>query len=261
MSGVVWLTTFTKNLKLKLLFSAGRYFIFVNRAFSRPEKWKIYRRKIIDEIDKIGISSLGIVALMSVFMGAVIALQTATNIDTPLIPDYTVGFTARQSIILEFSPTILSLILAGKIGSNIASEIGTMKVTEQIDALEIMGVNSVTFLVLPKIIGGVFIYPFLIAISMFLGIFGGWIVCIGTGVVPSVDYIYGIQYAFKPFHITYAFIKAIVFAFTIITVSAYHGYYSKGSALEVGKSSTDAVVYSSILILVLNYILTQLLLI
>jgi len=235
--------------------------MLINRVFSRPEKWKIYWRSIIDEIDKIGVSSLGIVALMSVFMGAVIALQTATNIDTPLIPDYTVGFTARQSFILEFAPTMLVLILVGKVGSNIASEIGTMKVTEQIDALEIMGVNSASYLILPKIIGGVFIFPFLIAISMVLGIFGGWFVCIATGVVSSADYIYGIQYDFRPFHVVYAFIKTIVFAFAMITVSSYHGYYSKGSALEVGKSSTDAVVYSSILILILNYILTQLLLI
>ena len=148
----------------------------MSRVFSRPEKWPIYRRLIVKEIDSIGISSLGIVALMSVFMGAVIALQTASNIDGPLIPAYTVGFTTRQSIILEFSPTIIALILAGKVGSNIASEIGTMRVTEQIDALDIMGVNSAAYLIQPKVLAGIFIFPFLITISMFLGVFGGWFI-------------------------------------------------------------------------------------
>ena len=194
-------------------------------------------------------------------MGAVIALQTASNMDSPLLPAYTVGFTARQSIILEFSPTIIALILAGKVGSNIASEIGTMRVTEQIDALDIMGVNSAAYLVLPKVLAGLFIFPFLIMISMFLGIFGGWFICISTGVVSSNDYIYGIQYDFKPFDVFYALIKTVIFAFIITSISSYHGYFAKGSALEVGRSSTKAVVYSSILILIFNYIVTQLLLI
>jgi phospholipid/cholesterol/gamma-HCH transport system permease protein len=231
------------------------------RTFSWPEKVAIYRRQFVQEIDSIGISSLGIVALMSVFMGAVIALQTASNTDSPLLPAYTVGFTARQSIILEFSPTIIALILAGKVGSNIASEIGTMRVTEQIDALDIMGVNSAGYLILPKILAGIFIFPFLISISMFLGIFGGWFICVATGVISSNDYIYGIQYDFIPFHIVYAFIKTVVFAFLITSVSSYHGYYTRGSAMEVGRSSTMAVVYSSVLILVFNYIITQLILI
>lgn len=181
--------------------------------------------------------------------------------DSPLLPAYTVGFTARQSIILEFSPTIIALILAGKVGSNIASEIGTMRVTEQIDALDIMGVNSAAYLVLPKVLAGLFIFPFLIVISMFLGIFGGWFICISTGVVSSNDYIYGIQYDFRPFDVFYALIKTVIFAFIITSVSSYHGYFAKGSALEVGRSSTKAVVYSSILILIFNYIVTQLLLI
>ncbi len=233
----------------------------IRRAFSRPEKISIYRRQFVQEIDGIGLSSLGIVALMSVFMGAVIALQTAANTESPLLPAYTVGFTARQSIILEFSPTIIALILAGKVGSNIASEIGTMRVTEQIDALDIMGVNSAAYLVLPKVLAGIFIFPFLIIISMFLGIFGGWFICIATGIITSNDYIYGIQYDFVPFDVAYALIKTVFFAFIITTVASYHGYYAKGSALEVGRSSTKAVVYSSILILIVNYVITQLLLI
>src|SRR5690554_1221965 len=233
----------------------------MSRVFSRPEKWPIYRRQIVKEIDSIGISSLGIVALMSVFMGAVIALQTASNIDGPLIPAYTVGFTTRQSIILEFSPTIIALILAGKVGSNIPSEIGTMRVTEQIDALGIMGVNSAAYLIQPKVLAGIFIFPFLITISMFLGVFGGWFISVVSGILSSNEYIYGIQFAFRPFDVVYALIKSVFFGYVITTVSAYHGYYSRGSALEVGRSSTDAVVYSSVVILILNYVLTQLLLI
>jgi phospholipid/cholesterol/gamma-HCH transport system permease protein len=253
--------TFKQKYSVDLLYHIGRYAVFMNRVFSRPEKRGIYYSQLVREIDKIGISSLGIVALMSVFMGAVIALQTAAAIDSPLVPLYTVGFTTRQSVILEFSPTILSLILAGKVGSNIASEIGTMRVTEQIDALEIMGVNSAAYLVQPKVLAGVFIFPFLIGISMFLGVFGGWFICKLTSITTTQEYIYGIQYDFKPFHVSYAFVKTVVFAFVITSVAAFHGYHARGSALEVGRSSTQAVVYSSVLILLLNYILTQLILI
>lgn len=232
------------------------------RVFTKPEKFSIYRRNFIHEIDKIGLSSVGLVALMSTFIGVVIALQTASNIDSPLLPSYTVGFTVRQSIILEFSPTIIALILAGKVGSNIASEIGTMRVTEQIEALDIMGVNSAAYLILPKIMAGMFIFPFLIMISMFLGIFGGLFISWASNDVVSVtDYIYGIQFDFKPFSVTYAMIKTVVFAFVITSISSYFGYFSKGSALEVGRSSTNAVVYSSVFILLLNLILTKLILI
>lgn len=231
------------------------------RVFSKPEKFGIYRENTLKEIISLGIGSMGIVAIISLFMGAVITIQTASNIDSPWIPSYTVGFTTRQSVILEFSPTIIALILAGKIGSNIASEIGTMRVTEQIDALEIMGINSASYLTLPKIIAALFINPFIIIYSMFLGMFGGWIVAVSTGIVTSNQYIYGLQYDFKPFDITYALIKTVVFAFVITSIPAYHGYYTRGGALEVGRSSTRAVVYSSIAILVVNYLLTQLLLI
>ncbi len=246
--------------RLNITFHIGRYFLLLTKVFTKPEKWKIYYAQLIKEIDKIGIGSIGIVALMSLFIGAVIALQTASAMESPLLPAYTVGFTTRQSIILEFSPTILSLILAGKVGSNIASEIGTMRVTEQIDALEIMGVNSASFLMLPKIIAGILIFPFIILISMGLGIFGGWFICVTTGVSSSSEFIYGIQYDFRPFHVVYALIKSVVFAFIITSVSSYHGYYARGSAIEVGRSSTQAVVYSSVLIMLFNYILTQLLL-
>lgn len=244
-----------------LLHHIGKYFLMVAAVFARPEKVKIYFQRTVVEVDKIGLSSLGIVALMSLFMGAVIALQTASNIDSPLIPSYTVGFTTRQSIILEFSPTIICLILAGKVGSNIASELGTMRVSEQIDALDIMGINSRAYLIAPKIVASIFIFPFLIIISMALGLFGGWLVCAVTGIVAPPEFIEGLLLDFKPFHVIYALIKTVLFAFIITTISAYHGYYTHGGAIAVGKSSTQAVVYSSILILIVNYIVTQLLLI
>lgn len=232
----------------------------MRQVFTKPEKASIYRRQIIVEMNTLGIGSLGIVAIISIFMGAVITIQSAFGFDSPWIPLYAVGFAARDSIILEFAPTIVSLILAGKVGSNIASELGTMRVTEQIDAMDIMGVNSAAYLIVPKVIASVIINPFLIVISMFLGLFGGWLFGVITGVVTSYEFIYGIQYQFHPFNVTYALIKTVVFAFIIASVSSYHGYYTSGGALEVGASSTKAVVYSTVVILVFNLLITQLLL-
>lgn len=240
--------------------SFGKYALLIYRVFSKPEKNKVYYQQTLKEIEKLVIDSVGIVIIISIFMGAVITLQTRYNLENPLIPLYLVGLTARDTMFLEFSSTIVGLILAGKVGSNIASEIGTMRVTEQIDALEIMGVNSASYLILPKIIAAVLFNPFLTIISMFVGIFGGWLAAVTTGALSSHDYIYGIQYWFIPFYITYSLIKTVVFAFIITSVPAYQGYYVKGGALEVGKSSTKGVVYSSILILLFNVILTQLLL-
>jgi phospholipid/cholesterol/gamma-HCH transport system permease protein len=229
--------------------------------FRRPEKFSIYKEQFFKEVDNLGIGSLGIVSIISVFMGAVITIQSAFNFESPLIPLYAVGVAARDSMILEFAPTIVSLILAGKVGSNIASEIGTMRVTEQIDALEIMGINSSGFLIRPKVLSAVLFFPILIIYSMFLGILGGYIFGVLTGVVTEYEYVYGIQYEFRPYNVTYALIKSTVFAFIITSVSSYHGYYTQGGALEVGRSSTKAVVYSSIMILVFNFVLTQLLLV
>lgn len=208
----------------------------------------------------LGVGSIWIVIIISFFMGAVITLQTAYNTENPIFPKYLIGLGCRDSMLLEFSSTVVALILAGKVGSNITSEIGSMRISEQIDALEIMGVNSASYLILPKIVAAVFFNPLLTIISIVVGIFGGWIIVIITGVISAGDYIFGIQYAFIPFYITYALIKTVVFAFIITSVSAYHGYYVEGGALEVGKSSTRAVVYSSIAILFFNVILTQLLL-
>ena len=239
----------------------GSYIVLMLQVFRRPDKPKVFWKQLLVEFQSVGVDSLGIVAIISLFMGAVVALQTAFNIDSPLIPSSTVGFTTRQSMILEFSPTVISLILAGKVGSRIASEIGTMRVTEQIDALQIMGVNSANFLIFPKVVAPMIFNPILIVISMFLGIAGGWVACILSGVISSQDYIEGIRSWFDPYSITYALIKTTVFAFLIVSVSAYHGYRISGGALEVGRASTKAVVYSSILIIVFNLILTQLLLV
>ncbi len=214
-------------------------------------------RQIIFEIDAIGISSLSIVAIISVFMGGIIAIQSAFSFTNPLVPLYAVGFTTRESIILEFSPTIVCLILAGKVGSNIASEVGAMRITEQIDALEIMGINSAGYLIFPKIAAAVFIFPFLIALSMFLGIAGGYVMGVSSGACTPYEYVFGIQAFFEPWKLYYSFTKVLVFAYIITSVSSYYGYYTTGGALEVGKSSTNAVVYSSILILLFSLILTN----
>lgn len=246
---------------MKLYTHIGRYILLLVQVFSKPEKFSIYWRRIVVEIDKIGVQSIGIVALLSAFMGAVICIQTAAQIDSGWIPAYTIGFTVRQTTILEFSPTIIPVILAGKIGSNIASEIGTMRITEQIDALDIMGVNSAGFLILPKIIAAVFIFPFLVVISMFLGIAAGAVIGELTQVISFADYEYGIQYDFRPFQIAYAMIKTTTFAFLITSISAYYGYYVRGGALEVGKASTQGVVYSIVFVMIFNVILTALLLI
>jgi phospholipid/cholesterol/gamma-HCH transport system permease protein len=239
----------------------GKYCTLIAQVFRKPERRSIYLKQIVFEIDKLGVQSVGIVSLLSLFMGAVICLQTAANIDSGWIPSYTIGFTVRQTLILEFSPTIILVIMAGKVGSNIASEIGTMRISEQIDALDIMGVNSASYLMLPKIIAAVIIFPFLVLISMFLGILAGAWLGELAGVVSYADYEYGIQYDFKPFQVGYSMVKTVVFAFIITSISSYHGYFTSGGALEVGKSSTQAVVYSIVFIMVCNYLLTQLLLI
>ncbi len=217
------------------------------------------QRLIFQDIQDLIVGSLGIVAFLSFFVGGVVAIQTALNIESPLIPKSLVGFATRQSVILEFAPTFMCIILAGKVGSFITSSIGTMRVTEQIDALEVMGINSVNYLVFPKIIA-MLLLPIVINISMFLGILGGYIASLYGGFSSTADFIEGIQMDFKPFHVVYAFIKTLVFAMVLATIPAYQGYYMKGGALEVGKAATVAFVWTSIVIIVLNYIITQLLL-
>lgn len=231
----------------------------VVEMFRKPTKWSVMKKLILKDIDDLIIGSLGIVAFISFFVGGVVTIQTALNIDNPLIPKNLVGFATRQSIILEFAPTFMSIIMAGKVGSFITSSIGTMRVTEQIDALEVMGINSLNYLVFPKFIA-LTLYPFVISISMFLGIMGGLAACVYGGYATMPDYIEGVQLDFKPFHIAYAFIKTLIFAFILATIPSYHGYYMKGGALEVGKASTTSFVWTSVVIILLNYILTQLLL-
>ncbi len=245
---------------MKTLYHIGRYFVLMTKVFRRPERGKIFFQNVLEEIENLGLNSLGIVFIISIFMGAVITLQTAYNIENPLVPDYIAGLTARDSMILEFSSTIVGLILAGKVGSSIASQIGTMRVTEQIDALEIMGINSAEYLILPKIVAALFINPFLNILSMCIGLFGGFIAIYLTGALTTSAYLEGLHYVFIPFYVTYSMVKTFIFAFIITSVSSYHGYYTKGGSLEVGKASTRAVVFSSILILLANVILTQMLL-
>lgn len=244
---------------MSYLHNIGQYFLMIKEMFRKPTKWSVMRHLIFKDIDDLIINSIGIVAFIAFFVGGVVTIQTALNISNPLIPKSLVGFATRQSIILEFAPTFISIIMAGKVGSFITSSIGTMRVTEQIDALEVMGINAINYLVFPKFIA-LMLYPFLISIAMFLGILGGMAACIFGGFATLDDYIVGIQLDFIPFHITYAFIKTFVFAFLLATIPSYYGYYMKGGALEVGKASTTSFVWTSVAIILLNYILTQLLL-
>ncbi len=234
--------------------------MMLRSVFKKPQNRKIYTRQILTEFHTIGKESVLIVAIISLFMGAAVSLQLAFNIDFPLIPKYTIGFATRQSVVLEFSPTLISILLAGTVGSSIASGIGTMRVTEQIDALEIMGVNSSTYLILPKIVAFMLVNPLLIMMSMIIAVFGGWLIGVLTGAFPSEDYIYGVRSFFRMYDIYYALIKTVVFAFIISSISAYFGYNVRGGSLEVAKASTNAVIYSSITIIIFNLILTQLLL-
>ncbi len=238
----------------------GKYFMMLGQVFKRPQRGRVFREAIVRELDELGLKSLGIIMFISFFIGGVIAIQTALNIENPFIPKYLIGFATKRSVILEFAPTFCSIILAGKVGSYITSSIGTMRVTEQIDALEVMGINSLNHLVLPKIIATVFFYPFLIVLAMFLGILGGWVAGVTSGIFSYIDYIQGVQLGFDPFLITYAIIKTLVFAFLIATVPSYHGYYVKGGSIAVGKASTQSVVWTIILIVIANYFLTQMLL-
>ncbi|NER15011.1 ABC transporter permease [Leptobacterium flavescens] len=244
---------------MNYLENIGRYFLMIGEVFRKPTKWSIMKDLILKEIDDLIFNSLGIVVFISFFVGGVIAIQTALNIDNPLIPKYLVGFATRQSIILEFAPTFTSIIMAGKVGSYITSSIGTMRVTEQIDALEVMGVNSINYLVFPKIIA-LLIYPFLISIGMFFGILGGWVAGVFGGYSTSAEFIQGLQSDFDMYHVFYAFTKTFVFAFILATIPSFHGYFMRGGALEVGKASTTSFVWTSIVIIILNYILTQMLL-
>lgn len=249
---------FHKNIIEVALHNIGEYILLLKRVFAKPENGPYFRKQIVNEMNGLGIDSLLIVSVISVFMGAVITIQTNLQVENPLLPSWTIGFVVRQSVVLEFAPTIISVFLAGKIGSRIASEIGTMKVTEQVDALETMGINSASHLIFPKIIACSVINPLLIIISIFLGLLGGWFACEFLGIIPSSQYIEGIRSWFVARDIYYAVFKTFVFAFLMSSISGYWGYTTQGGALEVGKSSTKAVVNSSFMILLFDLVLTDL---
>lgn len=240
--------------------SFGKYLILLSTLFINRERFGVYIRLIIDEAILIGIDSVFIVVIVSSFIGAVTAVQTAFNLVSPLVPLYIIGTIVRDMTILELAPTITSIVLAGKVGSNIAGGLGTMRITEQIDALEVMGINSSSYLILPKIIAAVLTFPLLVIIAAFLSMYGGYLAGVLTGALTEKEYIYGIRYQFQASNVGFAIIKALVFAFLISSISSYQGYFTKGGALEVGKSSTEAVTNSCIAILCADYLLAQLLL-
>lgn len=244
---------------IKALRTVGCYVVLMKRAFARPERMHMFFKQYIKEIEQLGINSIGIVLLISFFIGAVITIQIKLNIKSPWMPRWTVGYVTREILLLEFSSSIMCLILAGKVGSNIASELGTMRVTQQIDALEIMGVNSANYLILPKITALVTAIPVLVTFSIFAGIIGAFATCWFGGIMTATDLEYGLQFTFVEWFVWCGIIKSLFFAFIIASVSAFFGYSVEGGSIEVGKASTDAVVSSSVLILFADLILTQLL--
>ena len=231
--------------------------MLMGKVFSHPERLSIYYRRTLFEMEALGFNSIVLTAIISAFIGAVVVLQMAITLESAFIPDFMIGYSAREVMVLEFSSTVVALILAGKVGSNIASEIGTMRITEQIDALEIMGVNSASYLILPKVVATVVFFPLLTLFSIIIGVVGGFAIAYITGIILPGDYIEGLFYCFEPYSVLYALVKGAVFAFLITTISAYWGYYAKGNSLEVGRASTHAVVASSVAIMIFDLILTQ----
>ena len=242
------------------LVSVGRYFLFMKMVFRKPEKWKIFWRQFVMEADKLILSSIILVGVISVFIGGVLVIQTASNLENPLIDKMYIGYMVRESLILEFCSTMIALILAGKMGSNISSEIGSMRITEQIDAMDMMGVNSAGFLVLPKVIATTLLSPLLMLLSLALGLVGGYIVVEATQIIPTASYITGIKAFYNGFYIFYSCFKMSLFCFMISSIAAFNGYYAKGGSLGVGRSSTRAIVTTSILILMADLMVTQLML-
>ena len=236
----------------------GRYLILMGKVFRRPERWRMFAKQWIKEMQKLGVDSIVIVLLISFFIGAVICIQIKVNIQSPWMPRFATGYTTREILLLEFSSSIMCLILAGKVGSNIASELGTMRVTQQIDALEIMGVNSASFLILPKVMGLVTMIPFLVSFSIVAGMVGAYATTL-MGIISADDLTYGLQHSFEQWFLWMGVIKSFFFAFIISSVSAFYGYSVEGGSVEVGKASTDAVVHCSMLILFADIFLTQIL--
>ncbi|MCI6073920.1 MAG: ABC transporter permease [Prevotella sp.] len=247
------------RLLLRWLNTFGRYLILMGRSFQRPDRLRMFLKRYVKEMSQLGVDSIGIVLLISFFIGAVICIQMKVNIQSPWMPRWTTGYTTREIMLLEFSSSIMCLILAGKVGSNIASELGTMRVTQQIDALDIMGVNSANYLILPKIFGLVTIMPFLVIFSSAMGIVGAYATAFVGHMMPPDDLTLGLQHSFNQWFVWMSIIKSLFFAFIIASVSSYFGYTVEGGSVEVGKASTDAVVSSSVLILFSDVFLTQML--
>lgn len=237
----------------------GKYLMLMGRTFSRPERMRMFLKRYVKEMSQLGVDSIGIVLLISFFIGAVICIQIKLNVQSPWMPHWVSGYVTREIMLLEFSSSIMCLILSGKVGSNIASELGTMRVTQQIDALEIMGINSASYLILPKTLGLITIMPFLVIFSAATGIVGAYATAYLGHIITPTDLTAGIQHDFNPWFMWMSIIKGIFFAFIISTVSSYMGYTVKGGSVEVGKASTDAVVSSSVLILFSDVFLTQML--
>lgn len=237
----------------------GRYVKMMGMAFSRPEKLSMYYKETMRQMNDIGIGSLIIVALIAVFIGAVTAVQFAYQLDGTLVPVYYIGYVVRDMTIIELAPTITGLVLAGKVGSNIAAEIGGMRQKEHIDAMEIMGVNTAAYLIMPKIIAAVIVIPMLVAIAAFVSIIGGYLASVYGGALSDAEYVKGLRSFFQPNNVTMMFVKSLVFAYILTSVSAYQGYYVKGGSIELGKASTNAVVFSDILILLSDYVIAVLL--
>ncbi|MEA4867033.1 MAG: ABC transporter permease [Rikenellaceae bacterium] len=238
----------------------GRYILLMKVVFSKPDKARIFRKQFFADTEKLVINSIPIIAVISVFIGAVIVIQTASNIESPLIPKMYVGYMARESLVLEFCSTMVALILAGKVGSNIASEIGSMRISEQIDAMEMMGINSANYLILPKIASATIFNPLLMLMSFILGLLGGAMIILFTGIITLNQYTEGLQFAFQFYYIIYSMVKMSVFSFIITSISAFYGYNASGGSLGVGRSATKAIVTSSVTILVANLVITQLML-
>lgn len=244
----------------RLLITIGEYFIFLRKVFSKPEKWNIFFKKLIFEMDSMGLGSMLIVSIVSIAMGSVITTQTAMQIESSWIPTWTVGFVSRTSIVMELCPTIISLLLVGNLGSRITAEIGSMRVTEQIDALEVMGVNPASHLVLPKVLASLIVNPILIIFSIFFALLGGFITISITNCISPYDFIDGLTYCFRVYDVVYALTKTFIFAFVMSTVSSFYGYKIDGGALELGKANTEGIVVSSFVILLLNVLVTQIML-
>ena len=238
----------------------GKYFMFLGNLFTNRETFKTYYKLVLEECISIGLGSLFLVALVSTFMGAVTTVQTAYNMVSNFIPDYVISQVVREMIVLELAPTIIAVIYAGKVGSSMAGGLGTMRITEQIDALEVMGINSISYLVLPKIVASIMMYPLLVIIAGVCGMLGGYLAGTLTGIITPTDYVYGLRSSYNEFTVIFALIKSVVFAFLVASISSYRGYYTQGGALEVGVSTTQAVTTSVIAVLIADYLLAQLLL-